>query len=109
LFLKQQAWGNVVARLLAELPIAVAEDLLDKAKVLDGFYIATRYANGHPEGAPFEHLGSCFSEADDGYAGQVAEAFQEREIFIVENRSAPRVEGIEHAQKLFLVNKWNAE
>ncbi len=30
-------------------------DLIDKAKVLDNFYIATRYANGHPKEAPFEH------------------------------------------------------
>jgi HEPN domain-containing protein len=49
--LKQEAWGHVVARLLAELPLSVPEDLVAKAKVLDGFYIPTRYANGHPEGA----------------------------------------------------------
>jgi len=58
LFLKQEAWGHVVARLLNELPTTVSEDLLDKAKVLDGLYIPTRYANGHPEGAPFEHYGT---------------------------------------------------
>jgi HEPN domain-containing protein len=39
LFLKQGAWGHVVARLLNELPITVSEELLDKAKVLDGLYI----------------------------------------------------------------------
>ena len=44
LFLKQEAWGHVVARLLNELPTTVSEDLLDKAKVLDGLYIPTRYA-----------------------------------------------------------------
>jgi HEPN domain-containing protein len=49
--LKQEAWGHIVARLLAELPLSVPEDLVAKAKVLDGFYIPTRYANGHPEGA----------------------------------------------------------
>jgi HEPN domain-containing protein len=37
LFLKQEAWGHVVARLLNELPTTVSEDLLDKAKVLDVF------------------------------------------------------------------------
>lgn len=47
----------IVARLLNELPIAVPEELIDKAKVLDAFYIPTRYANGHPGGTPFEHYG----------------------------------------------------
>ena len=47
----------MIARLLKELPSQVPALLLDKARVLDNFYIATRYANGHPEGAPFEHYG----------------------------------------------------
>src|SRR3989442_16013046 len=46
--------GPRVARLLADLP-AAPDDLRQKAKVLDNFYVATRYANGHAEGAPFEH------------------------------------------------------
>jgi hypothetical protein len=33
----------------------VPENLTDRAKVLDNFYVPTRYANGHPEGPPFEH------------------------------------------------------
>jgi HEPN domain-containing protein len=60
LALGQEAWGHAVARLLAELPFP-AGDLIDKAKVLDTFYLATRYANAHPEGAPFEHYGSLQS------------------------------------------------
>jgi HEPN domain-containing protein len=71
LFLKQEAWGHVVARLLNELPITVSADLLDKAKVLDGFYIPTRYANGHPEGAPFEHYGRIQSKDAINYAGEI--------------------------------------
>ena len=71
LFLKQEAWGHVVARLLNELPITVSADLLDKAKVLDGFYIPTRYANGHPEGAPFEHYGKIQSKDAINYAGEI--------------------------------------
>lgn len=71
LFLKQETWGHVVARLLNELPITVSEDLLDKAKVLDGLYIPTRYANGHPEGAPFEHYGKIQSEEAIKYAGEI--------------------------------------
>jgi HEPN domain-containing protein len=42
---------------LRELPIAVPETLIDQGKVLDNFYVATRYTSGHPEGAPFEHYG----------------------------------------------------
>jgi len=56
---------------LNELPITVSEDLLDKAKVLDGFYIPTRYANGHPEGAPFEHYGRIHSKDAINYAGEI--------------------------------------
>ncbi len=73
LSLKQEAWGHVVARLLAELPLSVPEDLREKAKVLDGFYIPTRYANGHPEGAPFEHYGKIQSRDAIKYASEILE------------------------------------
>ncbi|WP_083456453.1 HEPN domain-containing protein [Desulfosarcina cetonica] len=33
LSLSQEAWGNIVARLLKELPIAVGEGLIDNTKV----------------------------------------------------------------------------
>ena len=71
LFLGQEAWGHVIARLLMDLPIAVPEDLIEKAKVLDNFYIPTRYANGHPDGPPFEHYGALQSEEAIGYAGEI--------------------------------------
>jgi HEPN domain-containing protein len=73
LFLKQEAWGNVVARLLKELPLTISEDLIDKAKVLDGLYFPTRYANGHPEGAPFEHYGKIQSRDAIEYAREILE------------------------------------
>jgi HEPN domain-containing protein len=73
LALAQDAWGHVVARLLAELPIPAGADLIDKAKVLDNFYVATRYANGHPEGAPFEHYGKLQSDQAIQYAGEIIE------------------------------------
>ena len=73
LFLKQEAWGHVVARLLNELPISVSEDLIDKARVLDSFYIPTRYAHGHPDGAPFEHYGKIQSMEAIDYAGEILE------------------------------------
>ena len=60
--LGQEAWGHVVARLLRGLPIPVADELVQKGKVFDNFDIPTRYANGHPEGSPFEQYGPLQSE-----------------------------------------------
>lgn len=71
LWLGQEAWGHVVAHLLAQLPGEVSADLIDKAKVLDNFYVATRNANGHPAGAPFEHYGRLQSEQAIRYAGEI--------------------------------------
>lgn len=67
----QDAWGHVVARLLRELPVACPPDLIEKARVLDNFYVATRYANGHPEGAPYEHYGRLQSEDAIRYAREI--------------------------------------
>jgi HEPN domain-containing protein len=65
LSLGQEAWGHVIARLLMELPSPPPEDLIDKAKVLDNFYIPTRYANGHP--------GALQSGEAIRYAGEILE------------------------------------
>lgn len=74
LALGQEAWGHVVAQLIAELPRDLAPAaLVEKAKVLDNFYVATRYANGHPAGAPFEHYGSIQSDQAIQYAGEIIE------------------------------------
>lgn len=62
LALGQEAWGHVVARLLADLPTSAPAELVDSAKVLDNFYVPARYPNGHAEGAPFEHYGPIQSE-----------------------------------------------
>ncbi len=71
----QESWGHVIAKLLAELPeiIEVPEELIYKAMVLDNFYIPTRYPNGHPEGAPFEHFGPLQSEQAINYAREIIE------------------------------------
>ena len=73
LALGQEAWGHVVARLLQELPPEHRADpeLIDKAHVLDSFYVAARYPNGHVEGAPFEHYGDLQSKEAIGYAGEI--------------------------------------
>jgi len=73
LALEQEAWGHVVARLLAELPLTVDAALIEKGKVLDNFYIPTRYPNGHPEGAPFDHYGPLQSGEAIEYAGEILE------------------------------------
>ena len=73
LSLGQDAWGHVVARLLSELPVDVPGDLIEKAKVLDGFYIPTRYANSHAEGPPFEHFGALQSDEALRYAREIIE------------------------------------
>ena len=70
---RQEAWGHVVARLLRELPVPVEAQLVQKGQVLDNFYVATRYANGHPEGAPFEHYGPLQSGEAIRYAGEILE------------------------------------
>jgi HEPN domain-containing protein len=41
---------------------------VEQGKVLDNFYIATRYANGHPAGAPYEHYGRLQSNQALAYA-----------------------------------------
>jgi HEPN domain-containing protein len=71
LHLGQEARGHVVARLLAELPCSVEAGLIEKAKVLDNFYVSTRYPNGHPEGPPFEHYGEIQSGEALRYAGEI--------------------------------------
>ena len=76
LHLGQEAWGHVVATLLAELPDPVrqgAPDLLDKGRVLDNFYIPARYPNRHAEGAPFEHYGPIQSDQAIRYASEIVE------------------------------------
>ena len=75
LSLHQEVWGHVVARLLSEFPesVAVPLELIEKGRVLDNFYIAPRYPNGHPEGAPFEHYGPLQSNQAISYASEILE------------------------------------
>lgn len=73
LFMGQEAWGHVVARLLLELPIPVPEHLVEKGKVLDGHYTPPCYPNSFPEGAPFEHFGFLQAKEAVGYAREILE------------------------------------
>lgn len=78
LALGQEAWGHTVAKLLVELPVEVDSLMIEKGRVLDNLYVPTRYANGHPEGAPFEHFGSLQSEEAIRYAGEIIEFVRTR-------------------------------
>ena len=75
LFFGQEAWGHVISRLLRDLPesVNVQDDLIEKAKILDNFYIPSRYPNSHPEGAPFEHYGPIHSEEAIKYSSEIVE------------------------------------
>lgn len=71
----QEARGHVVAQLLEELPetINVPELLVEKGRVLDNFYVSSRYPNGHSIGAPFEHYGPLQSEVAIQHACEIIE------------------------------------
>ncbi len=73
--LGQEAQGNMVRSLLEELPegVSVSRQLLEKARVLDNFYIPTRYPNAHPSGAPADHYGSLQSDQGISYACAIIE------------------------------------
>jgi HEPN domain-containing protein len=75
LHLGQEAWGHVIAKLLMELPDAapVPKDLVERGRVLDNFYIPSRYPNSHPEGAPFEHYGPLQSDEAIRHARAIIE------------------------------------
>jgi HEPN domain-containing protein len=73
LFHGQEAWGHVIAKLLTDLPpqCNVSETIVEMGKVLDNFYIPSRYPNGHPSGAPFEHYGPLQSKEAIKYANEI--------------------------------------
>lgn len=73
LALGQEAWGHMIAALLTALPQRPSAELIEKGRVLDNFYVSTRYPNGHPEGAPFEHYGPLQSGEAIRYAGEIIE------------------------------------
>jgi HEPN domain-containing protein len=74
-YLGQEAWGHVIAKLLVELPDAAPapKDLVERGRVLDNYYIPSRYPNSHPEGVPFEHYGPLQSEEAIRHARAIIE------------------------------------
>ena len=67
------AWGYSVNLLLSSLPDSVrpAVDLVDKAKELDKHYIASRYPNSYPSGAPFQYYTRLEAERSIQYAKEI--------------------------------------
>jgi HEPN domain-containing protein len=45
--------------------------MIERGRVLDNYYLPTRYPNGHPEGAPFEHYGPLQSKEAIKYASEI--------------------------------------
>ncbi|MDE3258598.1 MAG: HEPN domain-containing protein [Gemmatimonadota bacterium] len=63
--------GNVITRLLTELPETPPEDLVDRGRVLDNYYIPTRSPRSHADGAAYEHYGALQSEQGLRFAGDI--------------------------------------
>ncbi|MGB9867725.1 MAG: HEPN domain-containing protein [Bacillota bacterium] len=75
LHLGQDISGHVVAKLLTELhrKVIVPSDLVDKARVLDNYYIPASYPNSHAAGGPFERYGPLQSEGAIQYTAEIIE------------------------------------
>jgi HEPN domain-containing protein len=62
-----------VFELLDGLPDAARPDdeLLDKARILDRFYIPPRYADAHPSGPPYQYYTGSDADQAVGITGEV--------------------------------------
>jgi len=68
--LAQEVWGHSVKYLLEALPegCGVTEALRDSGRILDRFYIPTRYPNGFDQGKPGDYYTAADSEVALGRA-----------------------------------------
>lgn len=73
LHLGQVVWGHSLLDLLGALPAAasVPNSLLDVARVLDKYYIPTRYPDAHPAGPAARHYTAGEAEAAVRLAAEV--------------------------------------
>ncbi len=71
--LKGEAWGHSVKRLLEELPeaVGVSPELVDCGRILDRFYIPTRYPNGFDYGKPADYYTATDSRQAIGCAEKI--------------------------------------
>ena len=67
----REVWGHVAVRLIAELPEPPPTELVERARVLDNYYVPARYPNGHVEGPAYEHYGTLHSSQAVGYAREI--------------------------------------
>jgi HEPN domain-containing protein len=69
----QEMRGHALVKLIQNLPpeIVPPADLVERARVLDGYYIPTRYPDGYSEGAPFEYFGAPQSDQAIEHAGEI--------------------------------------
>lgn len=67
------AWGHSVVALLENLPEDARpdEELIEKAKVLDKYYIPTRYPNAYPEGPSYKFYTKKEAEEALSISGEV--------------------------------------
>lgn len=77
-FLKSgmDAWGHTIIALLGSLPDNIeqpAEEMLDKARILDKYYIPTVYPNGFESGAPTDFYTEVEATLAIGYAEEIIE------------------------------------
>ena len=77
LALGTQVWGHTLTRIWASVPDEwipvppVPDALEDRLRLLDGYYIPTRYPDSYPEGTPAEHFGRLQSEQALGHARDI--------------------------------------
>ena len=71
----QVVWGHSVAALLSQLPgeVSVPRELIERAGVLDTFYIAPRNLDSLPQGAPYQTFSRLQSDHAVEYAGAITE------------------------------------
>lgn len=77
LALGSMGWGHTLTRLWSGLPAEWSPaptppaDLEDRLRLLDGFYIPTRYPDSYPDGTPGEHFGRLQSEQALSHASAI--------------------------------------
>ncbi len=70
-YLHGEAWGHGTKALLENLPYEDRTLLLEDAKLLDKYYIPTRYPNSLPEGIPHDYFTKKESEEAINAAGRI--------------------------------------
>jgi len=74
------AYGHSVSKLLSDLAsreVSVSGDVMRSAKVLDRYYVPTRYPNAWAEGAPHEYYAEEDAVEALSHAGKVLEWVEE--------------------------------